>query len=60
MKKEEPQKDYSPAWKFQDEYACSEKGKLIMPKGIFRFKTHEEANEWWEKNVKHKSDVKKK
>ncbi len=59
MDKENLQTDYSEAWKFQNEFACSERGKLIMPKGVFRFKTFEEADEWWKKNVKRKTDVNK-
>ena len=23
--------------------------RLPIPKGVYRFKTHEEANEWWDK-----------
>lgn len=23
--------------------------RLSIPKGVYRFKTHEEANEWWDK-----------
>ena len=28
-------------------------GGIGIPKGVFRFKTHEEANEWWIENVLH-------
>jgi hypothetical protein len=53
------QKNYSEAWKFQNEYARSENNKLKMPKGVFRFKTFEEFNEW-KKKVIQEFDLKKK
>ena len=59
MDEENIQKNYSEAWKFQNEYARSKNGKLKMPRGVFRFKTFEEFNEW-KKKVTQKSDLKKK
>ncbi len=59
MDKESIQKKYSESWEFQNEFARSESGKLKMPRGVFRFKTFEEFNEW-KKKVTQKSDLKKK
>ena len=28
-----------------------QKGEIGWPKGVFRFKTHEEADLWWTKNM---------
>jgi hypothetical protein len=30
-------------------------GRLLWPKGVFRFKTHEEADRWWTETVRMKA-----
>ena len=46
-----PRRDTKPGYGIQQLANELSSGRLQWPKGVFRFKTHEEADAWWTERV---------